>query len=77
MKDYHWVEETTRRIRLEFTAPVEAKECSIAFTWIHQKFEEVNGGPPSSDNDYWLEPTDEGVAFVFEVRDRKEVTDAP
>lgn len=75
MKGYRWVEETTKRVRLEFEAPVELKEIGIAFTWIHQKFEELNGRPPTHDNDYWLEPTDEGVAFVFEVT--RAVAEAP
>lgn len=65
---FQWTVRTTSEVRLEFPdGPIEAKEVGIALSWIGNRFEETNGRPISNDNDFWLEPLDEGVAFVFRV----------
>lgn len=68
------VEVVKRTIRYELDAPVEAKELGIALHWVRQEFERLNGRTPECDNDYWLEPMDEAIAFVFEVTEEKEET---
>ena len=66
------VEHVVRTIRYEMEAPVHAKEMGIALTWVRQEFVRLNGRQPEFDNDYWLEPMDEAVAFVFCAEERKQ-----
>lgn len=68
---YVRVEHVRRTIRYEMEAPVEAKEMGIALSWVRQEFKRLNGREPDCDNDYWLEPMDEAVAFVFQVDERR------
>jgi hypothetical protein len=63
-------EEHKRTVRFEFEAPVDAKVLGFALHLVATEFKALNGREATYDNDYWLEPTDEGVAFVFEVVDR-------
>lgn len=67
MTTYRRVEVTTRRIRYEFEAPVTAKTVATGAAWVQNDFEKLNGRPAQYDNDWWIEPTDDGVAFVFDV----------
>ena len=64
------VEHVRRTIRYEMEAPVQAKEVGIATAWVSSEFERLNGRPIQYDDDYWLEPMDEAVAFVFVVDER-------
>jgi len=64
------VEHVVRTIRYEMEAPVQVPELAIALNWVQQEFKRLNGREPTYDNDYWLEPMDEAVAFVFKVEER-------
>lgn len=67
MTTYRRVETVLRTIRFEFPAPVDAKAVGLAITWLEQEFEKVNGRKTSYDNDWWIEPMDDAVAFCFTV----------
>lgn len=67
------VEHVVRTIRCEMEAPVEVKEMEIALTWVRQEFVRRNGREPNCDNDFWLEPMDEAVAFVFKVEEQNTI----
>lgn len=66
------VEHTRRTIRFEVESPVEVKTVGVVVRWVEQEFERLNGRVPDCDNDWWLEPMDEHVAFVFTVEERNE-----
>ena len=67
------IEITKRLIRHEYGTPLERKDLHNAITWIGQQFERYNGRAPEYDNDYWIESMDEGIAFVFEVDELKQL----
>lgn len=73
MTTYRKVETVKRTIRYEFEAPVDMKTLGLACTWVAQHFERVHGRMPTYDNDYWLEPTDEGIAFCFTAEERRDL----
>jgi hypothetical protein len=65
MTTWRQIEVTKRTIRFEFASPVDLKTLGVACTLVGQEFEKRNGRMPSHDDDYWLEPMDEGIAFCF------------
>lgn len=70
MTTFSRVEVTRRTIRYEFSAPVEYKAVGVAIAWLTQEFETINGRKPEFDNDWWLEPMDDGIAFCFAAESR-------
>lgn len=66
MTTYRRIEALRRTVRYEFEAPVDAKTIGLALTEVETELERLNYRRPDRDNDYWVEPTDEGIAFVFE-----------
>ena len=65
MTTWRQIEVTKRTMRFEFEAPVDLKTMGIACSMVASAFEKRNGRLPSYDNDYWVEPMDEGIAFCF------------
>jgi hypothetical protein len=65
--EYRRVEVVRTTVRYEFDAPMSAKTVGIALAWVAQEFKKLNGRPLEFDDDYWLEPMDDAVAFVFAV----------
>lgn len=73
MTTYRRVEVVRRTIRYEFETPVSAKTVALGAIWVQQEFQKLNGREPEYDNDWWLEPMDEAVAFCFAVEDKTAV----
>jgi len=67
MTTYRRVVSVRTTVRFELTAPVSAKDLSTILSTLQQEFMVKNGRSLKFDNDYWLEPTDEGVAFCYLV----------
>ncbi len=67
MTTYRRVETVRRTIRFELPAPVDMKAVGAAINLVDQEFERVNSRETKYDNDWWIEPMDAAVAFVFAV----------
>ena len=67
MTTYRRVEAVRRTIRYELPAPVDMKAVGAAINLVDQEFEKLNGREAVYDSDWWIEPMDEAVAFVFAV----------
>lgn len=63
---------TVTTIRLETPGKVDRKHLSYVLALLEQEFANANARRPEYDNDWWLEPTDEGIAFCFIKKDREE-----
>jgi hypothetical protein len=72
MTTYRRTEVVQKTIRYEYDAPVDAKTLRIALAVLQREFKEVKGREVEYDDDYWVEPTDDGIAVVFQVEERKE-----
>jgi hypothetical protein len=58
-------------VRYELKAPVSGKDLSGILSTLAQEYNVKNGRTLKYDNDYWLEPTDDGVAFCFLIEEVK------
>lgn len=72
---FKWVGRTHTTVRLEMEAPLQAGDLKVGVAWILDRFRAETGRAPS-DSDYWLEPTDGGVAIVFALDSDGDLTEA-
>lgn len=70
--DFSQQVETKKTYRLITTGPVCLKDHGFVWGILLKKFKELNGRDPSRDNDVWLEPYNEGIAYCFEVKTTEE-----
>jgi hypothetical protein len=66
--DYHQEVETVKTWRIITTGPMSMKNHSFVWNMTMKKFQELNGREPSSDDDVWIEPHDDGIAYCFLVK---------
>lgn len=67
MTTYRKTERSQKTVRFEVDGPVDRKTMRVMTATVEQEFAKRNGRAASYDNDWWIEPNDAGVVFVFIV----------
>ncbi len=66
--------ETKKTVRLVCPGPVDLKHHKWIWFMLLKKFEETNGREASFDDDVWIEPYNEGIAYCFEMKKTEETS---
>jgi hypothetical protein len=72
---YRKVVETTQVFRLEVEGSIMGGDLNKVLGIARNDFFQQMGRTFENDDDYWLEPIDEGIAICFKVKARVKVTD--
>jgi hypothetical protein len=59
--------EVKKTVRLICPGPVDMKHHKFMWFMVLRKFEESHGHEPTFDDDVWIEPYNEGIAYCYLV----------